>query len=50
MKVNVFDLTPDASDAPTKDFCLSCIGCCHLVSITVDNSYHATIECDYGEE
>ena len=52
MKVNVFNLTPDALDAPSKDFCLclDCIGCCHLISVTVDSSHHATIECDYGED
>ena len=50
MKVNVFDLTPDVSDAPEKDYCLDCIGCCYLKSVTVDSSHHATIECDYGED
>lgn len=50
MKVNVFDLTPNASDVPEKDYCFDCIRCCHLISITVDSSHQATIECDYGEE
>ena len=50
MKVNVFELTPDASDAPEKDYCFDCIRCCHLISVTVDSSHHATIECDYGED
>lgn len=50
MKVNVFDLTPDTVDAPSRVCCLDCIGCCHLKSVTVDSSHHATIECDYEED
>lgn len=41
MNIDVFELVPD-NDKPRKD-CYDCLGCPHLVAISVDS---ASIECD----
>lgn len=45
MNVNVFELIPD-DDRPTQD-CYDCLGCLHLVAISVDNTHNAHIECNF---
>ena len=41
MNIDVFELVPD-NDKPRKD----CLGCLHLVAISVDSTHNASIECD----
>lgn len=44
MNVDVFELIPD--DGPTKD-CYDCLGCSHLVAISMDNTHNVRIECNF---
>lgn len=48
MYINVFELVPD-NDRPRKD-CYDCLGCSHLVAISVDSTHNASIECDIDNE
>lgn len=48
MNIDVFALMP-SNDRPTKD-CNDCLGCSHLISINVDSSHNAYIECDIDNE
>lgn len=48
MYIDVFELVPD-NDRPRKD-CYDCLGCLHLVAISVDSTHNASIECDIDKE
>lgn len=48
MNIDVFELTPSAQ-APKND-CYSCLGCSHLVAISVNSAHNASIECDIDNE
>lgn len=48
MNIDVFELVPD-NDRSRKD-CYDCLGCSHLVAISVDSTHNASIECDIDNE
>lgn len=48
MYIDVFELVP-GNDKPRKD-CYDCLGCSHLVAISVDSAHNVSIECDIDNE
>lgn len=48
-KVQNNNNTPLKNDRPRKD-CYDCLGCSHLVAISVDSTHNASIECDIDNE
>lgn len=48
MYIDVFELVP-YNNKPRKD-CYDCLGCSHLVAISVDSKHNASIECDIDNE
>ena len=48
MNIDVFELVPD-NDKPRKD-CYDCLGCPHLVAISVDSTHNASIECNIDND